>query len=119
MQSFRELNVWQRSHTLVLQVYRVSAGLPSSERFGIQSQLRRAATSVPANIAEGSKREAQLEYAHFLNIAEGSLSELDYLLLLSRDLGFVEAAQADRLRSEADVIGRMLSSLRTAVRRTC
>ena len=118
MQRFTDLKVWRRSHAFVLGVYRLSAGFPAGERFGIQSQLRRAATSVPANIAEGSKRDAQLEYAHFLNIAEGSLAEAEYLLLLSRDLGYAKPSLADQLRLEADTIGRMLSTLRAAVRKT-
>jgi four helix bundle protein len=118
VQRFVDLKVWRRSHAFVLAVYRLSARFPADERFGIQSQLRRAATSVPANIAEGSKREAQLEYAHFLNIAEGSLAEAEYLLVLSRDLGYADQTLADELRVEADTIGRMLSVLRAAVRKT-
>ena len=117
MQRFTDLRVWRRSHAFVLGVYRLTARFPAAERFGIQSQLRRAATSVPANIAEGSKREARLEYAHFLNIAEGSLAEAEYLLVLSRDLGYAEQSLADELRIEADTIGSMLSALRAAVRK--
>jgi four helix bundle protein len=101
-----------------LGVYRLSETFPVDERFGIQSQLRRAAASVPTNIAEGSKRDAQAEYAHFLNIAEGSLAEAEYLLILSRDLGYSVPSLVDQLRSEADGIARMLSSLRSAVRKT-
>jgi four helix bundle protein len=102
----------------VLGVYRLSAGFPREERFGIQSQLRRAAVSISANIAEGSKRDAQLEYAHFLNIAEASLAETECLLLLSRDLGYAEPSMTEKLCSEADIVARMLSSLRAAVRKT-
>ena len=118
MQRFTDLRVWKRSHAFVLGVYRLSARFPAEERFGIQSQLRRAAVSIPANIAEGSKRDAQLEYAHFLNIAEASLAETEYLLLLSRDLGYAEPSLTDELRTEADAVARMLNSLRAAVRKT-
>jgi len=89
MQRFTDLVVWQRSHRLALEIYRLTALFPADERFGLVSQLRGAATSVPTNIAEGSKRKTGSEYARFLNIAEGSLAETEYLLMLSRDLGFV------------------------------
>src|SRR5439155_650055 len=89
MQRFTDLLVWQRSHKLVLEVYRLTVGFPPDERFGLVSQLRRAAASVPTNIAEGSKRQSNPEYARFLNVAEGSLAETEYLLMLSKDLGFL------------------------------
>jgi four helix bundle protein len=115
MQRFTDLKVWQRSHALVLQLYRLSANFPVAERFGLTSQLRRAATSVAANIAEGSKRRTNAEYARFLNIAEGSLAETEYLLLLARDIGYLTPAQADPLMAEADEIARMLHHLRSKV----
>jgi len=90
MQRFTELKVWRRSHELTLEVYRVTAAFPSAERYGLVSQLRRAAASIFTNIAEGSKRQGNQEYARFLNIAEASLAETEYLLMLSRDLGFVK-----------------------------
>ncbi len=77
MQRFTELRVWQRSHALVLNVYRLTESFPQQERYGLTAQLRRAALSVPTNIAEGSKRLTSLEYARFLNIAEGSLAETE------------------------------------------
>ena len=86
MQHYKNLQVWQRSHKLVLGLYRASQMFPNTEQYGLTSQLRRAALSVPTNIVEGSKRAAPKEYAHFLNIAEGSLSETEYLVLVSRDL---------------------------------
>lgn len=115
MQPYTELKVWQRSHALVLQVYRVSAALPQEERFGLVSQLRRAAASVPTNIAEGSKRRSSHDFAHFLNMAEGSLAEVGYLLLLARDLGYVGDNQVAPMRVEVDGIARMLYSLRLKV----
>ena len=115
MQSFRELKVWQRSHALVLELYRVTEAFPSQERFGIVSQLRRAAVSVPTNIAEGSRRLTPKDYARFLNLAEASLAETEYLLLLSRDLGYVAGDLTEPLVAEASEISRMLYALRRKV----
>jgi len=115
MQRFTELKVWQRSHELTLEAYRVTAGFPSAERFGLISQLRRAAASIPTNIAEGSKRESNQEYARFLNIAEGSLAETEYLVMLSRDLGFLARDSADELLKEITEIARMLNALKKRV----
>jgi four helix bundle protein len=115
MQHFRNLVVWQRSHALVLELYRVTGSFPKDERFGLVSQLRRAAASVPTNIAEGAKRQGRQDYARFLNIAEGSLSETEYLVLLSRDLQYLPAEAAERILSEAAEIARMLNGLRRRV----
>jgi four helix bundle protein len=115
MQRFTELKVWQRAHRLVLDVYRLTAAFPADERFGLTSQLRRAAASVPTNVAEGSKRQSNAEYARFLNIAEGSLAEAEYLLMLARDLGFGESAAFDALLKEVSEIARMLNGLRLKV----
>ena len=115
MQRFTDLKVWQRSHALVLEIYRATAGFPTDERFGLTSQLRRAATSVSTNIAEGSKRQHAPDYARFLNVAEGSLAETEYLLLLSRDLGYLPPEAATPLSTEAGEISRMLHALRAKV----
>ena len=112
MQRFTELKVWQRSHALVLDLYRQTARFPDQERFGLTSQLRRAAASVPTNIAEGSKRQHPHDYARFLNIAEGSLAETEYLVLLSRDLGYLAVDAGEPLLTEIDAIARMLHALR-------
>ena len=115
MQRFTDLKVWQRSHALVLETYRVTATFPEHERFGLISQLRHAAVSVPCNIAEGTKRQRAPDYARFLNIAEGSLAEAEYLLILSADLGYLAAATKDNLTAEAQEIARMLHALRQKV----
>ena len=115
MQRFTELKVWQRSHAFVLDVYRVTAGFPAEERYALTSQLRRAVTSVPTNIAEGSRLQGNHEYARFLNIAQGSLAETEYLLLLARDLGHLPPPVFDRLAAEADEVARMLHGLWTKV----
>ena len=118
MQRFQDLKVWQRSHALVLAVYRLTEGFPPGERFGLVSQLRRAAVSVATNIAEGSKRRGRQEYARFLNIAEGSLAESEYLVVLSRDLGYAAPETANRLFKETREIARMLHGLRRKVERS-
>jgi four helix bundle protein len=117
MQRFADLEVWRRSYRLTLDIYRQSAGLPKEERFGLVPQLRRAAVSVAANIAEGSKRPHPHDYAHFLNIARGSLAEVDCVLRLCRDLRLMPVKAANPLISETDEISRMLHALRTAVLR--
>ncbi len=117
MQRYTELVVWKRSHALVKAVYRLSASFPTDERFGLTSQVRRAAASVPTNIAEGSKRASGRDYAHFLNIAEGSTAETQYLLFLSADLGLCAMADSLRLQEEAESISRMLCALRQKVLR--
>jgi four helix bundle protein len=115
MQRFAELKVWQRGHALVLEVYRLSVGFPKTERYGLFSQLRRAVLSVPTNIAEGSKRRGNHEYAHFLNIAEGSLAETEYLLMGSRDLSYITASQAAATLNNIAELARMLHGLRGKV----
>ena len=115
MQRFTDLKVWQRSHALVLEIYRVTASFPDDERFGLISQLRRAAVSVPCNIAEGTKRQRAPDYARFLNIAEGSLAETEYLIILSADLGYLAATIKDQITGETQEIARMLHALRQKV----
>jgi four helix bundle protein len=115
VQRFTDLKVWQRSHALTLEVYRFTATFPTDERFGLISQLRRAAVSVPTNIAEGSKRQSNPDYARFLNIAEGSLAETEYLLLLSRDLGYLKPEACEQSLAQIADVARMLHALRTKV----
>lgn len=115
MQRFTDLKVWQRGHALALAIYRLSAAFPSDERFGLVAQLRRAMVSVPTTIAEGSRRRSAKDYAHFLNIAEASLAEVEYLLMLSRDLGYLDESTATKDINEATEISRMLYALRCKV----
>jgi len=117
MQRYTDLKVWQRAHQQVLRVYELTTSFPADERFGLTRQLRRAVASVPTNIAEGSRRSGAADYARFLNIAEGSLAETDYLLLLARDLRFAPADVVEPLRAEVDEIARMLFTLRIKVER--
>lgn len=118
MQRFTDLNVWKRGHALVLDVYRVTRALPAEERFGLLPQLRRAVLSVPTNIAEGSKRQTPADYARFLNIAQGSLAETEYLLMVARDLEYIASDRVTALLAEIDEIARMLHTLRRRVEDT-
>ena len=102
----------------MLQVYRLTKTFPLEERYGLTSQLRRSTLSVPTNIAEGSKRLTRAEYARFLNIAEGSLAETEYLLMVSRDLGYLQATITKPLLAEADEVAKMLHALRAKVSKT-
>lgn len=116
MRSFRELEVWQKAHGLVLEVYRITEAFPERERFGITSQLRRAAASVPANIAEGFGRRSTRELLQFLAIANGSLEETRYFLILARDLRFVGIDQFQASDQRCNSVGQMLGALARSLR---
>lgn len=90
MKDFHELKVWQKAHQLTLAVYRITTGFPRAELYGLTSQLRRASSSVPANLAEGCGRNGDAEFARFCSIAMGSASELEYHLLLARELQLIQ-----------------------------
>lgn len=111
MVSFRSLRVWQKSHELVLLVYRATRGFPDAERYGLAGQMRRAAASVPSNLAEGVGRQSQAELARYARIALGSASELDYQVLLARDLGYLPDDVFRDLSERVDHVSRMLSRL--------
>lgn len=111
MGSFKQLRVWHEAHDLVVKTYRLSAGLPVSERYGLQSQIRRAAVSIPTNVVEGSARRSDLDFRRFARIALGSANELEYLLLLAADLGLLNAAETAEVISDTRVVQRMLSGL--------
>ena len=113
MQDFRELKVWQKAHELTLEVYRATADFPREELYGITSQIRRCAASVPANLAEGRCRRTDREFGRFVAIALGSASETEYFLLLSRDLGFIDAARYDRLAQRVEEVKKMLTAFHT------
>lgn len=110
MKDYRELQVWGRSHALTLEIYRHTKSYPKDELFGLVSQMRRASSSIPANIAEGCGRDGDPELKRFLTIALGSACELDYFILLSRDLGYLEARPAETLAAEILELRRMLGS---------
>ncbi len=114
MQRVEQLEVWREAHTLVLETYELVSGLPDLERFGLISQMRRAAVSIPANIAEGFKRRGVAEKIRFYNISEASLEELRYYFLLCRDLGY--EIQYDELSAKAERLARMLQGAINAIR---
>ena len=87
---FEDLHVWKKAHKPVLEIYNITRGFPTEEKFGLVSQMRRAAVSIPANIAEGFKKRTLRDKSNFYNIAQGSLEELRYYLILSKDLGFLQ-----------------------------
>ena len=116
MQDFRKLKVWEKAHRLTMAVYGATKPFPSDERYGLTSQLRRAAMSIPNNIAEGCGRRSDKEFANFVNIALGSASEVEYLLLLSRDLGHLEEGKYRHLQNSVQEIKRMLTALQKKLR---
>ena len=110
MRDFKELKVWQKAHSLVLDVYRHTRGFPTEERFGLTAHLRKSAASVPSNIAEGCGRDGERELARFLTIAAGSASETEYQLLLAHDLGYLDAEHHRQLDAQVNEAKRMLNS---------
>ncbi len=115
MQDFRHLKVWEKAHSLTLHVYRASKSFPREEMYGMTSQMRRASVSIGANIAEGTCRRGDVDFARFLQIAIGSASEL-YHLLLARDLDLLKASDYQQLSGEAVEVKRMLASLMQKLR---
>src|SRR5688572_20694928 len=109
--SFRDLEVWQESMTLVEEIYALSKNFPADERFGLTSQLRRAAVSIPSNIGEGSRRKRRRVLLNHLDVALGSQGEVDVQLELAKRLGFCNAADHARLQERVNRIGRMLNGL--------
>lgn len=117
IRSYRDLRVWEHGLSLVEDVYRASAGFPRAEVFGLQSQIRRAAVSIPSNIAEGHARESTREFLRFLSIAMGSAAELQTHLEVAKRLGYLEAARAEKLAFDAGEVTKMLHGLRGGLRR--
>ena len=116
LQDFRNLEVWKRSHSLTLELYRVTSKFPSNELYGMTSQIRRAAASVPANIAEGCGRYGNAELTRFLRIAIGSSSELEYHVLLAYDLGYIGKEEYEELTVRVVEVRRMLIGLSNRTR---
>jgi four helix bundle protein len=115
--SYRDLEVWQLAMTLVKQVYQVTAAFPADERFGLVNQMRRAAVSVPSNIAEGHARSSTAEFQRFISIAMGSVAELETQVLLSLDLAFLNPDQQEQLMRKLDQVGKMLRGLHRSLAR--
>ena len=110
--TFRDLIVWRKAHAFVLEVYRLTSTFPGTEKFSLAQQMRRAAVSIPANIAEGFRRRGQTDKARFMNIAESSLEESRYYLILVSDIGY---GKTDFLLNSADEISRLLNAYSQAI----
>ena len=117
LESFRDLRVWQGGMELVEEIYRLTRVFPSDEKFGLVSQMRRAAISVPSNIAEGYVRESTQEYLRHLSIAQASLAELQTQLEIAARLGFISEADANRVFPNSTSLAKQLYALRNAVLR--
>jgi four helix bundle protein len=111
MQNFRNLKVWHKSHELTVLVYRLTAAFPKHELFGITSQLRRASSSIPANMAEGCGRGSDADFKRFLLVAMGSCNEVEYFLLLAKDLDLLTLQDHGDLQKRIEEIKRMLATL--------
>jgi four helix bundle protein len=119
LKDFRELKVWGKAHQLTLEVYRATTAFPKDEQYGLTSQIRRAASSIPANIAEGCGRGSNIDFARFLQIAMGSASEVEYHLLLAADLQILGVAQHKQLELHVVEVKRMLSALIQKIKAEC
>ena len=111
IKSYRDLEVWQQAMDLAVECYKVTQRFPRTEMFGIVSQIRRSASSVPANIAEGHGREGRAQFLQFLRVAQGSLKELETHLLLSARVGFLQDKESDPILRRCADVGKMLRGL--------
>ena len=109
MKDFRKLKVWQKAHLLTLKVYEVTRKFPKEELYGLTTQMRKSSSSIPTNIAEGCGRGGDTEFARFLQIAMGSASELEYELILSRDLRYLSLEEYENLNQDTVEVKRMLA----------
>jgi len=116
IKSFFDLDVWKKAHAFVLKLYKKTNNFPKEERYGITNQLRRSAVSITTNICEGTGRYTTKELLYFLNVSRGSLEETKYLVLLVKDLEFIETQTYDELKIELDEIGKMLNGLINSLR---
>ena len=110
IKSFQDLKVWHKGHNLVLEIYRLTKTFPNEEKFGLISQIRRSSASICANIVEGYKKST-LDFVRFLYIAQGSLEETKYFLILSRDLEYCDHENFNKLFNLSDEVGLMLNGL--------
>jgi len=116
VKSFRDLIVWQKAHKLTLDLYKITKEFPAEKKFGLVSQIRRAVSSIPTNIVEGYKRRTTKEFMHFINIADASLEEIRYLLLLLYDLNYIKNIIYQELNCSCDEIGKMIGGLEKSLK---
>jgi four helix bundle protein len=115
VQHYRELLVWQKAIVLVKEVYRATSSFPKTEIYALTSQIRRAAVSIPSNIAEGQGRSSTRDFLHFLSVAQGSLMELETQIIIAEQLGYLEQSQENGLLDYTAEVSRMLSGLRNSL----
>lgn len=113
MHRFKELEIWKKSRIFCVKIYSATSAFPSEEKFGLTNQLRRATVSIPSNIAEGSSRQSNKDFARFLEIAIGSAYEIETQLLIASDLGFIDLNKADELINILNEIVKMTSKFRS------
>jgi four helix bundle protein len=111
VRNFRQLDVWKKAHTLTLELYRLTADFPAAEKYGLVSQIQRAAASIGANLAEGSGRDTDADFRRFVQIACGSACEVEYHLILARDLDIIDDPTYSRLTAQTNEVKRMLHGL--------
>jgi four helix bundle protein len=113
--TFQDLIVWQKAHQFVLDIYRLTENFPDREIYGLTSQLRRAAVSIPANIVEGFKKKGPSDKVRFMNIAQGSLEESRYYLILARDLGYIDSSD---LMDQIEEVSKLLDGYQKGIRKS-
>jgi four helix bundle protein len=118
MEDFKDLKVWQKAHELTLRIYRVTEGFPKTQVYGLTSQLQRAAVSIGSNIAEGCGRRSDGEMHRFLQIARGSASEVEYQLILAKDLKYLDNEDFQEITRQTIEVQRMLTGLSQSLRKT-
>lgn len=117
MKDFHDIKVWHKAHNLTIKIYKITESFPREQVYGLTSQIRRAAVSIPTNIAEGCGRNTETEFARFMDIASGSASELDYLLLLSKDVSLLDEGSYEGLLVDLVEIRKMLTTFIKTVRK--
>ena len=117
VRSYRDLVVWQKAVEFVTEIYRLTHTFPKEEMFGLMSQMRRAAVSIPSNIAEGHGRLSRKEYIHFLGNARGSMAELETQVIIAVNLGYLDEGKTNRLLEQAGELGRILNGLLASLRK--
>ncbi len=108
---WKNLLAWQKSHDLVVEIYKTASDFPNNEKYALVDQIKRATTSVPANIVEGHSRNSNKDFQRFLYIARGSLEELRYFLLLSKDLKYISESKHHKLEHDCEVVSKLLNGL--------
>ena len=116
IRSYKDLLVWQKAIDITADAYKITKTFPSEERFGLSSQMQRAAVSIAANIAEGHGRGTRADYAHFLDMANGSVAELETLFIIVRKLAYCSDQQCSKMEGQLHEVGKMLGSLRNKLR---